>query len=230
VTTFVLVHGAWTGAHVWRRLRPLLARRGHAVLAPTLTGLGDRGHLADDGVDLETHVAEVAELLDRTDLHHVALVAHSYGGAVATVVADRRPYRIAHLVYVDALVPRDGESVNDLRRTPAPEGWIMPPGVGADRARAGRMLTLARLAPQPPRTFSQPARLTRPTEAHAFHRTYVRPLDRHPSPGYDRAAARARTQPGWSSYELAGGHDPMLTNPDGLADVLLAIVAGREQP
>jgi pimeloyl-ACP methyl ester carboxylesterase len=199
------------------------------VYAPALTGLGDRAHLASDDIDLETHVADVTGLLEAKDLHAITLVAHSYGGAVATVVADRVPSRLAHLIYLDALVPRDGESVNDLRRAPVPEGWILPPGIPvAGDARVRRRIRSLGLTPQPPRTFSQPARLLRPTEAHPFLRAYIRPAGRHASPGYDRAASVATTEPGWTYYELPGGHNMMLTNAAALADLLVKITDTAE--
>lgn len=205
--TFVLVHGAWTGGYVWQGVRDALSRAGHLALAPTLTGLGERVHLASESVDLTTHVHDVANVLRYEDLTDVVLVAHSYGGVVATAVADRLPQRIRHLVLVDALVPRDGESVDDLRgrRTTS---WVMPPGLrelGADAA--ARAMGLTRLSRQPPRTFSEAVSLAEPLEARAFRRSYVRPTGRRPSPAYDRAAAHARTHPGWTYHRVTGDHD-----------------------
>lgn len=106
VATFVLVHGAFSGAWSWNRfVVPQLRASGHTVFATTLTGLGDRTHLAHPGIDLDTHVQDVVNVLYYEDLHDVILVGHSYGGKVITGVADRSADRLAHLVYLDAIVP-----------------------------------------------------------------------------------------------------------------------------
>ena len=114
MATFVLVHGGWGGGWEWRFVDERLTAAGHAVHRPTLTGLGDRRHLGRPETDLDTHIADVIGLLETEELDDVVLVGHSYGGAVVTGVTDRLPRRIGRLVYIDAFVPRDGESVNDL--------------------------------------------------------------------------------------------------------------------
>ena len=105
MSTFVIVHGAWSGAHAWRWIRPLLRDAGHEVFTPSLTGLGERAHLASPEVDLDTHVRDVVGVLEFEDLRDVALVGHSYGGPVITGAADRVPGRVAEVVYLDAEVP-----------------------------------------------------------------------------------------------------------------------------
>ena len=114
MTTFVLVHPAWFGGWCWRKVSPVLRARGHEVFAPTLTGLGERAHLASQKVGLEMHVEDVANVLEYEDLRQVILVGNSSGGMVITGVADRMPERIAHLVYLDAFVPEDGQSMLDI--------------------------------------------------------------------------------------------------------------------
>src|SRR5919107_1506554 len=114
MATFVIVHGAWSGAHAWRWVRPLLRRAGHEVFTPTLTGLGERAHLATPTTDLGTHVADVAAGLHYEDLTDVVLVGHSYGGMVIAGLADTRPERVAQLVYLDADVPMDGDCEFDF--------------------------------------------------------------------------------------------------------------------
>ena len=114
MATFVIVHGAWSGAHAWRWVRPLLRAAGHDVVTPSLTGLGERAHLATPATNLDTHADDVAAVLHYEDLTDVVLVGHSYGGMVITGVADRIPERIGQLVYLDADVPREGESMMDL--------------------------------------------------------------------------------------------------------------------
>src|SRR3989442_14761608 len=110
MTTFVLVHGASTGGWYWAPVRQLLRAAGHEVYTPTLTGLGERSHLLSRGIGLDTHVQDVVNVLAYEDLRNVVLAGHSYSGMVITGVADRAPDRIAHLVYVDAVVPHHGES------------------------------------------------------------------------------------------------------------------------
>src|SRR5215831_5722049 len=114
MATFVLVHGAWHGGWCWKKVTPLLRAAGHEVYTPTLTGLGERVHLASPKVDLTTHIQDVVNVLDYEDLHEVVLVGHSYGGVVIAGVADRVPSRVGHLVYLDAGVPHNGEGYLDL--------------------------------------------------------------------------------------------------------------------
>ena len=138
MATFLIAHGAWSAAWGWKKMRPLLQARGHALYTPTYTGLGERAHLASREVGLETHIADVLGTLEFEDLRDVVLVGHSYGGMVATGVADRARARLRRLVYLDAFVPRDGQSLLDLlpadvrermreaART-AGDGWRVPP-------------------------------------------------------------------------------------------------------
>ena len=116
MATFVIVHGAFSGAWAWNKVvAPLLRAGGHAVHAVTLSGLGERSHLASPEVDLDTHVQDVVNVLFCEDLRDVILVGHSYGGMVITAVVDLVPERVRQLVYLDAAVPRDGQSFLDLR-------------------------------------------------------------------------------------------------------------------
>src|SRR5690348_12629794 len=112
MATYVLVHGAWGGSFNWRRLRPMLQGAGHTVFTPSLTGLGERAHLASPEVNLSTHIQDVCNALFYDDLSDVTLVGHSYGGMVVAGVADRMPERIKDLVFLDAFVPRSGQSLN----------------------------------------------------------------------------------------------------------------------
>ena len=138
MAVFVVAHGAWSAAWAWKKMRPLLRAAGHELWTPTYTGLGERAHLASPAIDLDTHIADVIGMLEMEDLRDVVLIAHSYGGMVATGVADRVPERIAQLVYLDAFVPRDGQSLFDLQPAEARtrmrelartdgEGWRLPP-------------------------------------------------------------------------------------------------------
>ena len=114
MATIVLCHGAWSAAWAWRRMRPLFADAGHVFHAPTCTGLGERAHLAGPDVDLETHIADILGVIETEELTGITLLGHSYGGMVATGVADRVRDRVEKLVYLDAFVPADGQSWWDL--------------------------------------------------------------------------------------------------------------------
>src|SRR5690349_13822151 len=114
MATIVVAHGAWSGGWSWKKMRPLLRERGHEVFTPTYTGLGERAHLAHQGIDLETHIADVLAKLEYEDLRDIVLLGHSYGGMVATGVADRARDLINQVIYLDAFVPRDGQSLFDL--------------------------------------------------------------------------------------------------------------------
>lgn len=110
MASFVLVHGAWHGGWCWRDVRRVLEEHGHTVFTPTLTGLGERSHLLSPDINLETHIADVLNLLVWEELNDVILVGHSYGGMVITGVADQAKDRLCHIVYLDAFLPADGES------------------------------------------------------------------------------------------------------------------------
>ena len=114
MATFVVAHGAWSAGWGWKKMHPLMSTRGHRLITPTLTGLGERGHLAHPNIDLDTHITDILGVLEFEDLTNVSLIGHSYGGMVATGVADRARKRIAQLIYIDAFVPDDGDSVIDL--------------------------------------------------------------------------------------------------------------------
>jgi len=231
MATFVLVHGAWHGAWCWTRVRRALRAEGHEVFAPTLTGLADRSHLLSRDVDLNTHIADVANLLQWEDLSDVVLCGHSYGGCVIGGAADRAPQRIASLVYLDAFVLKDGESVHDALppearaaqlegARAAGDGWKVPP-IGAEFFNvnaADRAWVDAQCTPQPLATFQQPLRLTGALDAIA-NRSFILASGWGPSPFryYDDAKAA-----GWRTCDIPCGHDVMLDDPAALTRELLA--------
>lgn len=231
VATFVIVHGAWGGGWAWRRtVAPLLRDAGHDVLTPTLTGLGERAHLAHPAVDLSTHIADILGVLECEDLRDVILVGHSYGGMVITGVAERATDRLAQLVYLDAMVPEEGQSLADLVGPGAAErlteqareegdGWKLLPGPLSPQTPAEIVeLARARRFPQPLRTFLEPVRLT--GASRALPRTYVLCTD-PPGDVFVRVAARLRDAPGWRVEEFATGHNLHYTMAREVADLLL---------
>jgi pimeloyl-ACP methyl ester carboxylesterase len=243
MAVFVLVHPAWLGGWCWRKLVPLLAEQGNSVHTPTLTGLGERAHLAHPGIDLRTHVDDVVSVLTYDDLHDVILVGTSSGGAVITGVADRVPERISQLVYLDAFVPEDGQALWDLippsRRPPmeaqvATEGfgWLLPrfsEQPWEQFARQSWQVTdeadltwmLARIRPTPFGHFTSPARLVN-SAAEQLPRTYIR-CHSWPNQSFDRYAQTASHDPRWRLFDLDSNHLPYITSPRHLAQILLEL-------
>jgi pimeloyl-ACP methyl ester carboxylesterase len=239
LATFLVIHGAWGAGWAWKKMRPLLRERGHALFTPTQTGIGERSHLAGPNVDLEMHIADNLAVLEFEDLREVVLIGHSYGGMVATGVADRACARIAQLVYLDAFVPRDGEAAIDLAGAGARErllenvrtqsaGWGVPANpMPPDTSEADRAWALPRRVPQPPNAFLQPARLTGAVDR--LPRTYI--YCTRPGPGdmFRQFADRARAEPGWAYHELDASHNPHITMPETLAALLDEIAARRNR-
>ena len=238
MTTYVLVHGAWGGAHGFRHVRRLLHAAGHEVFTPSLTGIGERAHLTGPQVGLTTHVLDVVNTVLYEDLDPIVLVGYSYGGVVVTGTLDHIGARVAHLVFVDAFVPHDGESVIGLVGGPPPgpvtigQDWLVPstPRDYDDPDEAA--FADARRSPQPLRCFTEPVHLGRPLEAFPFTRTYVKATaDRPDAPGagvFWAAADRARQSPAWHYREIATNHMIPSNRPDELAALLLELTADAD--
>ena len=113
---FVLVHGTGHGGWCWKFVRDILHERGHRVYTPTLTGCGERSHLLHPDIGLDMHITDIVNVLEWEELENVVLVGHSYGGLVISGVADRAKERLRHLIYLDAIIPRDGDSLLTARR------------------------------------------------------------------------------------------------------------------
>lgn len=229
MATFVVVHGAWGGGFAWRKLRAPIFARGHELLTPTLTGLGERTHLASPAVDLATHVQDVVGAIETEDLREVVLVGHSYGGMVVTGVVDRLPGRIGRLIYLDAFVPRDGDSV--LTLLPADvakdihsrvvDGWRLPPNpLPADTPAEDVAWLVPRRATQPFATFTQSLHLG---PAQPPPRAYIYCRRSGPVDVFRPFAERARREPGWSYREIDASHSPHITAPAALTELLLEL-------
>jgi pimeloyl-ACP methyl ester carboxylesterase len=236
MSTFLFVPGAWLGGWCWRYVAPDLRTAGHNVMTPTLTGLGERAHLLSPDVGLLTHVADIVNLLHYRDLAGVILVGHSYGGTVITAVAEQVPDRLTGLVYLDASVPRDGESNNDVigpkmaadLRSSADDagaGWRVPPAnyVLTPLSQAIRPWVEARLAPHPLRAFEEKVQL-RSDAAAALPRAFIRTSLQ--SALYEALINRARAA-GWYCRDLKGGHYAMLTEPQAVASALIDLPPWR---
>jgi pimeloyl-ACP methyl ester carboxylesterase len=219
MTTYVLVHGAWHTGEAWNRVVPLLTDAGHRALAPTLTGPGDR-----PGVGLGTHVDDVVRVVAEEE--NVVLVGHSYAGMVITGVANRVPEKVSHLVFLDAMVPRDGESALDVmpvtqhlidQAAESATPWRIPPmsrsfGV-TDPADLDWLDTM--LTDQPALCLRQPVAFDDPA-ARAIPRTHI-----HCTAG--AGPARRPVPAGEEIWELPTGHDCMITMPVELTALLLKV-------
>ncbi len=231
MATFVLCHGAHSGAWEWRAVIDLLRADGHTVFAPTLTGLGQRVHLANSGVNLETHINDIANEILFEQLSDVVLVGHSYGGMVITGVADRIPERLSQLIYLDALVPQDGQSVADMlgpevtaqlrQLTDAVgEGWKVP-----HIPEAGKPAD-PRYVPLPIETGLQRVTLRNPA-ALALPRAFIyctedKELMATGAPIVASAEA-VRDDPAWRYFEMHTDHLPNVNQPRELADILILL-------
>jgi pimeloyl-ACP methyl ester carboxylesterase len=228
--TFVLVHGAWHGGWCWRRVADRLHSDGHAVFTPTLTGLGERSHLMRAGIDLTTHVTDVVNVMTGERLTDVVLCGHSYGGFVISGVAEQMPAAIRSIVFLDAFVPKNGESPRDLTGPAVQEGFSaalqrgdlgMAPrsAVAFGVNEADRAWVDSLCVPQPVGTFSEKIVLSGARDRIA-RKSYVRAAS-YANPGFDRALAAAKADPSWRTYQVSCGHDVMVDRPDELTEILL---------
>lgn len=232
--TYVLLHGAWHGAWCWQKITPSLRAAGHRVYTPTQTGLGERSHLLNADVGLETFVQDLLNVLIWEDLHEVILVGHSFGGLAITAAADRAPERIRHLVYLDALILQNGQSpfsivpseVAESRRALAkqsPSGLTIPVP-SADKLGVTDAMDAAWLAakctPHPIRTYEDTLTLTQ-EPGNGLPVTYLAVTPYYSPTTASRDYARSRAD--WTYDEIPAGHDAMMTSPKALIEKLLTI-------
>ncbi len=228
--TFVLVHGAWHGGWCWRRVADLLEAKGHKVYAPTLTGLGERSHLLAPGIGLSTHITDVVNVFKWEQLGDVTLCGHSYAGLVIAGVAEQMAKAISSIVFLDAFVPENGDSVIALTSQAVREAL-----------RAGQQKGELGIAPRPAEAFGVNERdrawvdsLCTPQPIAAFTETiavtgaygriakkiFIRAAS-YVNPGFDQALARVKADPSWRTYDAPCGHDVMVDAPEWLAKILL---------
>ena len=233
--TFVLVHGAWSGGWCYARVAAQLRAHGHTVFTPTLTGQGERSHLLTGTVNLSTHLADILGVFHYEDLRGVVLAGHSYGGMVITGVADRIPERVSSLVYLDAFLPEDGQSLFDINvpknnqtflanagntgglAVPSPPAAFFNVNAG-DAARVDALAT-----PFPLGAFTERIKLSGKHRSIAT-KTYVHgtvlPRESPFKPFYERAKA----DPAWTAHALACGHHVMLDMPERVTEILEAAI------
>ena len=235
---FVLVHGAWHGAWCWRKVLPSLWRTGHRAFTVSLTGVGERSHQLSPAIRLDTHVDDVQAVVECEELERAILVGHSYGDLLITAVADRVPERVAHLVYLDAIVPHNGE------------GWS---SIHDEQTRAGRREGIARTGAMPPLDASAFGltgadaswvnRRQRPhpgslyEDALQFDESRLARIPRTfvdcTAPALHSVALsrmRVRSELGWRVVELPTGHDAMISAPEELLAILQNVATLSDAP
>jgi pimeloyl-ACP methyl ester carboxylesterase len=230
MTAFVLVHGAWGGAHGFRHVRRLLRSEQHDVSTPSLTGVGERIHLSSPLIGLGTHIRDVVNHVLYEDLEEIVLVGFSYGGFVVTGALEHIAERISHLVYLDAFVPSDRESVSShlgrvaRAKIELGQDWLL---TGPDReydSPAEAEWMGARRTTHPMGSLTEPVFLSQPLETFPFTRTYIKATQAPESDigneAFWRAARHAKESPAWRYYEIATSHMVANNRPKELAQIL----------
>ncbi|MBV7265222.1 alpha/beta fold hydrolase [Erythrobacter ani] len=235
----VLVHGAWHGGWCWEMVRALLEPDGHRVFTPTLPGLAERAGELTPQIGLDTHIDDVVATILAEDLTDFVLCGHSYGGMVITGVADRLKERVAHIVYLDAALPKDGESMlsygeprpqaaidgaTAAMRGLAPDGLaigVFPPSVlGIPAGHPRHDWVAERLTPHPLKTWLDPIKLAN-GGPEGLAQTYIHCTDPvMAQTQFPWIASQVSNDPSWNYAELKTGHDAMVTDPEGVAQIL----------
>jgi hypothetical protein len=219
-STYVIVHGAWGGGWAFKEVDRLLSADGNIVYRPTLTGQGERVHLASTNIDLSLHIQDIVNVILWENLHDVILVGHSYGGMVVTGVADRVPDRIGHLVYLDAVVPESGESADMIRKKVGPDrpikdGFIIPTWIKGNEP-------LPHDVPHPHKTYTETIELKHQDAAKKIPTTFILTVDPGKSPEQDdfyRFYERAKSN-GWERVIMEGDHNVQWSRPKELVRLL----------
>jgi pimeloyl-ACP methyl ester carboxylesterase len=218
----VLVHGAWHGGWCWRRVVDRLTARGRYVVAPTLSGICERSHLASDAINLSTHIDDVVNEITWKDLEGLVLVGHSYGGMVITGVTERVRERIAAIVYLDAFLPQDGQSLSTILGPAAarwPDRMAPPIPAAVFRVNANDAAWVnSKMTPHPVRCFTEALQVSGALST-IPRKLYIRASD-FPSPSFDAALDRCRKDRAWQTIEMKCGHDVMVDQPAELAEIL----------
>ena len=231
--TFVLVHGAWHGGWCWRDVRQALEDQGHRVFTPTLTGLGEKSHLRSPDVTLNTHIQDVVNLLTWEEITDVVLVGHSYGGVVISGVCDAMKERIKHAVFLDAIVPKDGDTVlpggtkeiAEERFGPLIDGYLAPPtqpvsfGIPESMPEALAWVR-RRVTPQLLGTWITPIQLPN-GGSEGLPRTFIYCSDKPALSSVQVARLNGfKDDRSWNYAELPCGHDAMVILPTETANMI----------
>jgi pimeloyl-ACP methyl ester carboxylesterase len=235
--TFLVCHGAWSAGWAWKKIHPLMNGAGHRLVTPTYTGLGERAHLAHPGIDLEAHIADMLNVIKYEDLRDIVLIGHSYGGMVATGVADRARDKVRQLIYVDAFVPADGQSLLDLNEVARSamrnaarngDGWRVPPNpTPPDTSPEDVDWLSTRRVHMPIKCFEQKLTLSAPL---ALPRSYIYATRITPADTFGPFAKMAKNDPAWRYFEIDASHSPNVTAPAALMALLEKVTAGQPAP
>ena len=221
--TFLFVHGAWGGGWEYAKVDSILSAKGEIVFHPTLTGLGERVHLANTDINLTTHITDIVNVIKFENLHDVILVGHSYGGMVISGVAEQLPDRIKQLIFLDAFVPNDGENMKMIVG-PAWDGLIAP--IIKD-GYIGYPLGPTKPTPptdvvQPFKTFTETLKISNPL-VKKIPTSYILMTKDGKGGMEEWGASRARAK-NWKIYTFEGGHYSMRDQPAELVKKLETII------
>ena len=231
--TFLVCHGAWSGGWSWKKMVPLMQAAGYRLLVPTYTGLGERAHLAHPSIDLETHIQDILNVIKYEDLRDFVLLGHSYGGMVATGVADCVRDLINQVIYLDAFVPEHGKCLLDFlseferqrmrELTKSGDSWRVPPNPSSPDTPAEDLEWLTeRRMPMPIKCFQMGLKLQNGETR--LPRSYIYAKRITPADTFGQLAARTKSAPGWRYFEIDASHAPNITAPDALMKVLQTIM------
>ena len=231
--TFLVCHGAWSAGWAWKKMHPLMNKAGHRLITPTYTGLGERAHLADPSIDLETHIEDMLNVIKYEDLREFVLIGHSYGGMVATGVADRAREKVKQLIYIDAFVPKDGQSLLDLYEADRPrlqelvksgDGYRVPPNPTPPDTSPEDVAWLSeRRVHMPIKCFE--TKLMLQGGALTLPRSYIYATRITPADTFGPFAKMAKNDPAWRYHEIDASHAPNVTAPEALMGLLEKIAA-----
>lgn len=228
--TFVLVHGAWHGGWCWKRVSDILAQKGHNVFSPTMTGLGERSHLLNKKINLTTHITDISNTIEWESLSDIVLVAHSYGGIIASGVAERLSAKISSIVFLDAFLPENGDTLLE-KSSPAfvsainlaiangDSGIKAPPATAFGVTQDDSAWVNSKTTPQPVGTYTEKAVYSGGREK-ISKRTYIR-AKQYKSVTFDSNLAKLQANAAWQTHELNCGHDAMIVAPKELTEILL---------
>ena len=228
---FVVAHGAWSAGWAWKKMHPLMAVAGHELFTPTWTGIGERRHLTGEHVNLSTHIADLVQHMETEDHSDAVLLAHSYGGMVATGALASIGDRVRQIIYLDAVVPEREQSMLDtadphvrgaLMQRVAESGstsWLVPSNpLPPDTDDADLEWIASRRVEQPLGTFTEPCPFG--VSQITFPKAYVYCLKIGPGDMFGRFAADARDSPDWTYREIDASHSPHITAPSELMEIL----------
>lgn len=238
-TTFLLVHGAWHGGWCYRETSDYLQKRGHRVFTPTLTGLGERSHLINDPITLDTHVRDIVNLVQFEDLDDIVVCAHSYGGIILTMALDQIYQRVRAAVFLDAMIPQNGQSVLDFAGHEMRDvidqqiaagaiGLTAPPPEAFNVSSSLVEWVREKMTPHPIGTFGAKIPVGDGL-SRVRHKVFVRAED-YPSETFDLCRGQAEARSDWFVESLSGGHDLMVDQPEKTAAILLRVAGEAERP